>query len=131
MTVYELARQLGMEMSKSEEAVELNKARVEYYSNKEVQQLFDDFEKLKQDYQMKASDKNTAEEELEEAKNKLIAAEKVIRANAIASKLLNAEMNFNNYVNSVISIIGATVTGKDPQGGCSSGGCSSCGGGCH
>ena len=51
----------------------------------------------------------------------------------LASDLYTAEMNFNNFMNSVFNIITATLAGEDPAeqgGGCSPSSCASCGG-CH
>ena len=57
----------------------------------------------------------------------------LIKSNKLASDLFAAEMNFNNFMNSVFNIITSTLSGEEPDmgGGCDPSCCSSCGGGCH
>ena len=58
---------------------------------------------------------------------------RLIKSNKLASDLFAAEMNFNNFMNSVFNIITSTLSGEEPDmgGGCDPSCCSSCGGGCH
>jgi len=133
--VFELARELGEEILKSIEAADLEKARNEFMEDEKAQQLFNEFYALRDEFQTLISDANTTQEQVDEVRERILSKETEIQLNPIAAQLVMCETQFNNYVNSVFNILGATITGKDPNEGgcdCSGGDCSSCGcGGCH
>ena len=134
MSVYELARQLGEELLKSEKAEALDEARTAFFADEKAQKLFNEFNRLKKELQDTMSAADTTKEKIEQAKAALMEKQTEIKNYPVASRLINCENDFNRYVNSVFNIIASTVTGRDPHEGhdddCCGGSCGSCGG-CH
>ncbi len=132
-SVYELARQLGEEMLKTPEVETLLVAKKNFEADGKIAQLVQEYTELQKAFETKYAAGKTTPEEQEAFTKDMTARGTVIKENKAASELFAAEMKFNNYMNSVFSIITSTIAGEDAsQGGCScDGGCSSCGGGCH
>ena len=134
MSVYELARQIGEELLKSEKALQLDEARAAFFADETAKELFNEFNELKKELQDTMSAADTTKEKIEQAKAALVSKQMEIKKHKVANDLIKCENDFNQYVNSVFNIIASTVTGRDPHEGhdddCCSGSCGSCGG-CH
>ena len=130
MTVYELARQLGEELLKTEKALELDEARAAFFADETAKELFNEFNALKKELQDAMSAENTSKEKIEEARKALVEKQAEIKSHDVANNLIKCENEFNRFVNSVFNIIASTVTGQDPHSDSCSGSCESCGE-CH
>lgn len=135
MTIYELARQLGEEILKTPQTERILKAKDAYQADEESVKLINDYSKMQKAYQEKLQDPNLTKEEYQEATEKLMEQTEKIKGNPITAELINAENDFNQYVNSIFSIVTSTIAGEDTSNSCGGGGCdsASCGSccGCH
>ncbi|NLK36767.1 MAG: YlbF family regulator [Epulopiscium sp.] len=132
-SVYELARQLGEEMLKTPEVEALLEAKKNFEADGKIAQLVQEYTELQKAFETKYAAGQTTPEEQEAFTKDMTARGNVIKENKAAAALFTAEMRFNQYMNSIFSIITSTIAGEDTsQEGCdcSSGGCSSCSG-CH
>lgn len=132
-TIFEMARALGEELQKTTQVEALLAAKKAYDEDPEIAKLVEEYTKLHQEFEMKMQTGGITIEEQKSFNEQMKEKGELIRTNKVASDLYIAEQNFNNFMNSVFSIITATLTGEDPAAGgcsCDSGSCSSCGGGC-
>ena len=125
-SVYEMARALGEELQKTPQVEALLEAKKAYESDPVIGKEIEEYTRLHQEFEAKIQMGGVSIEE-----QKAHAEE--IKSNKLASDLFAAEMNFNNFMNSVFNIITSTLSGEEPDmgGGCDPSCCSSCGGGCH
>lgn len=132
-TVFEMARALGEELQKTPQVEALLAAKEAYEKDPEIAKLVEEYTKLHYDFEAKMQAGGISTEEQRAFNEEMKAKGEAIRTNKLASDLYVAEQNFNNFMNSVFSIITATLTGEEPEaaGGCDPSCCSSCGGGCH
>lgn len=132
-TVFEMARALGEELQKTPQVEALLAAKEAYEKDPTIAKLVEEYTKMHYDFEAKMQAGGIPVEEQREFNEKMKAKGEAIRTNKLASDLFVAEQNFNNFMNSVFSIITATLTGEEPEaaGGCDPSCCSSCGGGCH
>ena len=130
MSVYELARQIGDELLKSEKALRLDEARAAFFADETAKKLFNEFNELKKELQDTMSAADTTKEKIEQARAALVSKQTEIKRHKVANDLIKCENDFNQYVNSVFNIIASTVTGRDPHKDCDDDCCGSCGG-CH
>ncbi len=132
-TVFEMARALGEELQKTPQVEALLAAKEAYEKDPTIAKLVEEYTKMHYDFEAKMQAGGIPVEEQREFNEKMKAKGEAIRTNKLASELFVAEQNFNNFMNSVFSIITATLTGEEPEaaGGCDPSCCSSCGGGCH
>lgn len=131
-TVYELARNLGEELKKTPQVEALLEAKKAYEENSEIAAAVEEYTRLHQEFEAKMQQGGISAEEQKAFSEDMAKRGEEIRNNKIAAELFSAEMNFNNFVNSVFTIITSTLTGEEPeQSGCSPSACASCGGGCH
>lgn len=132
-TVFEMARALGEELQKTPQVEALLAAKEAYEKDPTIVKLVEEYTKMHYDFEAKMQAGGIPVEEQREFNEKMKAKGEAIRTNKLASDLFVAEQNFNNFMNSVFSIITATLTGEEPEaaGGCDPSCCSSCGGGCH
>lgn len=131
-TVFEMARALGEELQKTPQVEALLAAKEAYEKDPEIAKLVEEYTKLHYDFEAKMQAGGISTEEQRAFNEEMKAKGEAIRTNELASDLYVAEQNFNNFMNSVFSIITATLTGEEPEaaGGCDPSCCSSCGG-CH
>ncbi|WP_304507288.1 YlbF family regulator [Anaerotignum sp.] len=131
-SVYELARNLGEELKKTPQVEALMEAKKAYEESPEISAAVEEYTKLHQDFEAKMQQGGISAEEQKAFSEDMAKRGEEIRNNKIAADLFAAEMNFNNFVNSVFTIITSTLTGEEPaENGCSPSACASCGGGCH
>lgn len=132
-SVYELARTLGEELLKTPQVEALMAAKNAYESDEEIAGAVEEYTRLHQEFEAKMQTGGISADEQKAFAEDMAKRGEEIKNNKVASDLFSAEMNFNNFMNSVFTIITSTLTGEEPEqsGGCSPSSCSSCGGGCH
>ncbi len=131
-SVYELARTLGEELQKTPQVEALLSAKKAYEEDPEIAKTVEEYTKLHDEFQAKIQAGGISPEEQKRFSEEMKAKGELIKNNKLAADLYTAEMNFNNFMQSVFNIITATLSGEDPaEGGCSPSACASCGGGCH
>ncbi len=132
-SVFELARQLGEEMQKTPQVEALLSAKKAYEEDENISKAVAEYTKMHEDFQAKIQSGGIAPEEQKKFTEEMRERGEYIKNNQLAADLYTAEMNFNNFVNSVFNIVTATMAGEDPAeaGGCSPSCCETCGGGCH
>ena len=132
-SVYELARELGKELMNTPEVEALLEAKKVYEADTEIVRLVKEYGEMQQDFEIRFAAGKTTEQEQKEFAAEMQKRGEVIKANEAAAHLFAAESRFNQFMNSVFSIVTATLAGDDPSqtGGCSPDCCVSCGGGCH
>ena len=130
---FEMARALGEELQKTPQVEALLAAKEAYEKDPTIAKLVEEYTKMHYEFEAKMQAGGIPVEEQREFNEMMKATGEAIRTNKLASDLFVAEQNFNNFMNSVFSIITATLTGEEPEaaGGCDPSCCSSCGGGCH
>jgi len=131
-TIFELARNLGEELAKTPQVEALMEAKAAYESDSTISSEVEEYTKLHQEFETKMRAGGISAEEQKDFHTKMNEMGESIKNNPLAANLFSAESNFNNYMNSVFSIITSTMSGEDQQaaGGCSPSACSGCGGGC-
>ena len=132
-SVFELARTLGEELQKTPQVEALLAAKKAYEQDPEISKAVAEYTQMHDEFQAKMQAGGIAPEEQKKFAEEMKARGEIIKNNKLAADLYTAEMNFNNFMNSVFNIITATLAGEDPEqsGGCSPSACASCGGGCH
>ena len=132
-TVFEMARELGEELTHTPQVEALVAAKKAYEEDETIANLVAEYSKLHEEFEAKMQKGGVPYEEQKSFKEEMEKRGNEIKSNKLASDLFVAEMNFNNFMNSVFNIIASTVAGEDPEpeGGCDPSCCASCGGGCH
>ncbi len=132
-SVFELARTLGEELQKTPQVEALLAAKKAYEEDPEISKAVAEYTKMHEEFQAKMQAGGITPEEQKSFSEEMKKRGEFIKNNKLASDLYVAEMNFNNFVNSVFNIVTATLAGEEPEqaGGCSPSACASCGGGCH
>ncbi|KXL53175.1 hypothetical protein CLNEO_11460 [Anaerotignum neopropionicum] len=131
-SVYELARNLGEELKNTPQVMELMSAKKAYEESPEIAAAVEEYTRLHQEFEAKMQKGGISAEEQKAFSEDMAKRGEEIRNNKIAADLFAAEMNFNNFMNSIFTIVTSTLTGEEPaESGCSPSACASCGGGCH
>lgn len=131
-TVYEMARALGEELKNTPQAEAYTKARTAYESDETTAKEIEEYTQKHQEFQIRQA--NMTDEEKQSFSDDMQERAEKIRNNTVASDLFQAESQFNELMQSLITMITATFSGQDLEeagGGCSPSACSGCGGGCH
>ena len=133
MSIFDQARALGKEILECEEAQKLYAARKAFDSDETAKVLVDQYTELKDKWSAIMEDQEADKSVLSEIGEDIMAKEEEIKNNPVTLGLMEAESKFGAFVNSVFSLLSATVQGQDTQqsDGCDPSCCSSCGGGCH
>ena len=133
MSIFDKARELGRDILECEEAQKLYAAREAFEKDETAKDLVDQYTELKDKWSAIMEDKEADKSILSEIGEDIMAKEEEIKNHPITFGLMQAESQFGAFVNSVFSLLSATVQGQDTQqgGGCDPSCCSSCGGGCH
>ncbi len=133
MTVYELARQLGEELLKTEEVERVLAAKKAYEADEKAVGMITEYNTLQKQYREKMQNPDITSEEYNKLTEEIMAKGDIIQSYEITKELIEAENDFNQFMNSVFSIVTSTLSGEEENcgGGCDGGCCSSCGGGCH
>lgn len=130
-SVYELARALGEGLLETTEVKNLLQAKEVYEADTEIVKEVEEYTKRQQEFEQKFSAGQTTQEENDAFRDDMIKRGDLIKGNKAASALFAAEMQFNNLMQSVFSMVTSIVAGEEENaGGCSGSSCSSCGGGC-
>ena len=132
-SVYESARNLGEELKSAPQVEALLAAKKAYEADPETMLAVEDYTKLHQEFQMKMQQGGISAEEQKAFSEDMAKRGEEIRNNKTASELFSAENNFNDFMQSIFTIVTSTLTGEEPpeSSGCSPSACASCGGGCH
>ena len=132
-SVFELARTLGEELQKTPQVEALLAAKKAYEEDPEISKAVEEYTKMHEEFQKKIQAGGISPEEQKTFSEEMKTRGEIIKNNKLAADLYTAEMNFNNFMNSVFNIITSTLAGEDPTqaDGCSPSACASCGGGCH
>ncbi len=129
-TVFDKARELAEMLLESEQGKKMNDARYIFESNEKAKAELLNYTNFMQAVQMRISENNLSQEEINKESEKLREMRKKLQANPIINDMVAAESDFNLFVNHVMNVFQATLQG-DPEGGAGcSGSCSTCGG-CH
>lgn len=131
--IYDLARELGNEVLKTEEISALMEAKKKFDDDEQAVKLLNDFTELQNDMRARVAAGHMSVEEQQSVSATLQSKSEEIKKNPNAIALFDAENKFNNMMNSVMAVIQSTISGEgsDAEGCGCGGGCSSCGGGCH
>ncbi len=132
-SVYELARELGEALTTTPQVEALMAAKEAYEADPEIGAKIEEYSKLHQEFEMKMQAGEIEAEAQMEFQMDMAKRAEEIRNNKLASDLFAAESNFNNFMNSVFTIVTSTMTGEEPEqpeSGCSPSACASCGCGC-
>lgn len=133
MSIFDKARELGRDILECEEAQTLYAAREAFEKDETAKALVDQYTELKDKWSAIMENKEADKAILSKLGEDIMAKEEEIKNNPVTLGLMEAESKFGAFVNSVFSLLSATVQGQDTQqgGGCDPSCCSSCGGGCH
>jgi cell fate (sporulation/competence/biofilm development) regulator YlbF (YheA/YmcA/DUF963 family) len=130
MSVYDNARALAEELLESELGKKYTEAKYIFENNADaVEKLkaYNDFRESKM-RAMKAD--RLSATEIDEAKEQITAMANELRANKVINEMVLAENKFNYFVQNVMNVFNATLTGNMSENGGCTGSCGSCGG-CH
>ncbi len=134
MTVYyEKARELGELILQSDKAALLNEARKAFDAEPSAKVKLDEYSKYQKDVQESAAKGVMTQEEFNIATQRMAEMVSELKKDAVIGALIFAENEFGSFVNNVLNVLKATITGEMPAeescSGCSGseGGCSSCG----
>lgn len=114
MNIIDLARNFGKEIQKTDEYLELMRAKKENDNDKELNDLIGKFNLLKFDIQRLLSDKEDQQEKINEKNSKLSEIYKKIMENKNMIAFNKASDNMNAIMNKINSILMAAVNGEDP-----------------
>ena len=121
--IFDKARELGTLLLESDQAKVLEEAKEKFAQKTDVQAKFDEYTQYRTSVQRRVHHNQITEEELETAKQEINALAQELQEDQDLMHMLNAEEEFNAYVNQVMHIVKATIKGHD---GCE-GGCGGCG----
>ena len=131
MSVFDLAKQLGEELLKAPETVEVMAAKTAYEADEKAVKLIQDFKFFQDNYQHKLQNPALTKEEYEALTIELRAKSDEINSYPQTAQLIQAEQVFNELLNRVFTVVTSTIAGEDPsEANNCSGSCGSCGG-CH
>ena len=129
MEIFELAVELGNKLKEDERLKALEKARLDYETNKELQSMMSEYEVQQQTLQAevgKADEKDMLF--VESVQNRINELYKAIMTHPVFVALNEAQAAVNDLMNAVNSTITMQITGEEPSG-CTHN-CATCGG-CH
>jgi len=127
---YEKAREFGNFLLQSEQAKNLTAATNTFNDDADAKKKFDDYKMYQQNIQETMHEQAFSEEEYKKAMARLTEMSAELKENTTIAGLLYAEAEFNTFVNKVLDVLKATITGVVEEEGC--GGCGNHGnsGGC-
>lgn len=127
MTIYELSRALGEAIRDQAITQEALAARAAYEADAEAKGLLEAYSQKQEEYNALLSQGNPDGAAVEKMGQEVRDISRAIHANAVITRLLKSEDDFNELVRGVFGIVNATITGEDPS---CTGSCDSCAG-CH
>ena len=123
---YDKARELGNLILESSAAKKLHEARQVFEADAEAKKGLDEYSAFQMDFRSKASQGEISQDEFAANSEKLMQMAEKLQSNEIISNLMEAEAEFNDFVNGVMNILKFTITGTDASDAC---GCHGCPGG--
>lgn len=126
MVVFELARQLGDELLKTEEGANLRQKKAVFDSNEEAQKLLFEYTQYRQSIQERIQNGEMTEDEFRAEQVKVDEQITELKKNPIIDDMVKAETEFGTLFNRVMAILKSTIDGEDENDGCGG----NCGGGC-
>lgn len=131
MSIYfEKARELGMLIIESEQSKAVADATATFAANEEAQVKLSEYQMYQTNVQQAMSGGAAAKEEVEIMTKKLTEMAIELKQDPIIGAIVFAENEFNAFVNQIMNVLKATITGQgeaEPSGGCSSCGTGECG----
>ncbi len=126
MSIFDKARELGDLINSSEQALSLQQAKTNFEANPEACKIMEEYSDLQNAIQMQMQTTTFDPKDFEDSRNKLSELASNVRANPIIKAYIDAENEFNIFVNQILTILKASIFGDDS---CASGceGCSGCG----
>ena len=125
MSIYiQKARELGELILSSEYAKDLADAQAAFGADFESVRAMEKYKILEQKIRNDTKRGKLSREESEEAKERLDRTGAELKAQPIIGALVNAENEYNTFVNGIMNVLKTTVMGKE----CDSTGCAKCGG---
>ena len=124
---YKKARELGTLILNSDYKKNLNEALEAYESNSVAKQKFENYIDTKSDYMKRLRKKQIAPEDIKQEQQKIEQMGLELEYEEDIVYLLNAEEEYNDYVNKIMQLLKATIQegkGCGGLGGCGGGGCS-------
>lgn len=128
--VYDAARRLGTMLQSTPQWEMLESAQKAFDAEPEIGQKIQEYNQLHQEFQMKMQQGGIAPEENQKFQEDMKVRAEEIQGNEIAKDFFTAQNTFGQFMDSVMQMINSTLTGEEPDQGCSPSDCSSCGGGC-
>lgn len=123
--VYQKARELGTLIMESDYAKVLNEARLAYEQNERAKQKFEEYTAYKALYIHNLRQNLYSPQEAKSDQQKLKTMSHDLETEEDIMYLINAEEDFNNYVNKIMSILKSMIMGGEScSGSCSGMGCS-------
>ena len=124
--IYQKARELGENILNSDYGLMLQEAKQNFESNESLNKKYLDYTNYQSAYIDKLKKKELTPVEIAREQKKIEAMNTELNHEEDLVRLLNAEEEFNNYVNGILEILKLTISGESTCGS-SSGGCSGCG----
>ncbi len=131
MSIYfEKARELGNLILESEQSIMLADASAEYNNNPECVKKMEDYRAYQENVKTSMQSGTLEKEEITVLTQRLTEMATELKSDPTIAALVNAENEFNGFVNQVMNVVKATIMGQPvDNGSCGSqGGCSSCSG---
>lgn len=121
--IYQKARELGYLITESDYKKTLEEAQKIFNSNFELKEKFEDYTSYKSQTLKRIKMKQITEDELQKTKAELDIMSKELEDEDDLIFLLNAEKDFNNFVNKIMSILKSQIKGEQGCSGAACGGC--------
>ncbi len=129
MSIYfEKARELGNMILESEQSIMLADATNEYKNNEECVKKMEDYKAYQENVRTSMQSGTLEKEEITMLTQRLTEMAIELKSDPVIAALVNAENEFNGFVNQVMNVVKATIMGQDNSGCGSEDGCSGCSG---
>jgi cell fate (sporulation/competence/biofilm development) regulator YlbF (YheA/YmcA/DUF963 family) len=127
-TPFDMARELAQALLESKEGMAVNDARYVFDGDEEAQKLLFGYTGARRSLESRIQNGQIEDEDIDAEAAKLEEMAKELNANKVIADMMNAENSFQQYINSVMNVFNATLSGDENKGGCSGncGGCSGC-----
>jgi cell fate (sporulation/competence/biofilm development) regulator YlbF (YheA/YmcA/DUF963 family) len=130
MTVYDNARKLAEELLETEIGKKYTDAKFVFDNNEEAKQKLREYNDFRESKMRAMKADRLSASEIDEAKEQITAMANELRANEVINEMVLAENQFNYFVQNVMNVFNATLTGNMSEDSGCTGSCGSCGG-CH
>ena len=109
MSVQDTARQLGKELLETEQAKRLIAANEAFKASEEAIKMINDYNDMQRQYQYDTTGNKMPKEEMEKRVDEIMMFGEKIKKDPICGELINAQNDFNRFMNSVLAIIKQTI----------------------